>query len=555
VFGITQFPTFIGNAENSFNQELRRQEVNMKKIWWITGIVLVLAAAGFVFFRVRASGQASTTTDLVTTAVRRGTLTATLSAAGTVRFGQSAVIDWQTSGQVGDVYAKLGDQVDADQKLAALDPNKLSPSMINAKQSLIDAKKALDDLLNSKVQRAQALQAVDDAQKALDDLKQTAAENASQAQLALADAQQALKDAQKNRVKMNYPHTTDPLVIEKAHTDYLLAKQTHKEALKEYNKVKRKKMTNPERVQALNRLVTAEKDMNTKFAIYNWYLLDYTDDDIAQADGELAVAQANLEKAQADYDRLKNGTSQAAIDLAEATLADAQREYERVKDGPSQDDIDAAQAAVDAAQATLDQAHLLAPFSGTITEMDVNSGDLVSSGEQAFRLDDLSTVLVDLQISEVDINNLQIGQQVALTFDAIPTKEYNGEVTTVGVVGTGSQGVVNYPVTVQITDPDQSIKSGMTAAVSIVTAQHDSVLMVPNQAIRVTGQQRTVTVLFEGQQIPVQVTVGLTNETMSEVSGDQLREGDEVVINTSAAGTQNNFGQRGPGFIGGGFFR
>jgi HlyD family secretion protein len=529
----------------------------MKKTWWIIGIVLVLVAAGFVFYRVRASGRASTTTDLVTTTVRRGTLTATLSAAGTVRFGQSAVIDWQTSGQVGDVYAKLGNQVDADQELAALDPNKLSASIISAKQNLIDAKKALDDLLNSKVQQAQALQAVEDAQKALDGLQQTAAENASQAQLALAQAQQALDDAQKNRIKMNYPHTTDPLVIEKAHTDYLLAKQTYKEALKEYNKVDQKRLTNPERVQALSRLVTAEKDMNTNLAIYNWYQLGYTDEDIAQADGELAVAQANLEKAQADYDNLKNGTSQAAIDLVEATLADAQREYERVKDGPSQDDIDAAQAAVDAAQATLDQVHLLAPFAGMITEVDVNLGDLVSSGEQAFRLDDLSTVLVDVQVSEVDINALQIGQVVSLTFDAIPNKEYTGKVTTVGVVGTGSQGVVNYPVTVQISDPDQSIKSGMTAAVSIVTAQHDNVLMVPNQTIRVTGQQRSVTVLFEGQQIPVQVTVGLTNETMSEVSGGQLREGDEVVISTSTAGTQNNFGQRGPagGFIGGGFFR
>ena len=527
----------------------------MKKGMLISGILVVVLAAGFFGYRAYASSQAASQEEVQTATIERGSLTATLSASGNTRSGQSATIVWQTSGKVSEVALQPGDLVQEDQELAALDPNTLSTEVIEAKQNLIDAQQALDDLLNSKTQQAQALQAVEDAQQALDDLKQTAAENASQAQLALADAQQALTDAQKNRDKMNYPHTTDPLVIEKAHTDYLLAKQTHKEALKEYNKVKRKKMTNPERVQALNRLVTAEKDMNTKFAIYNWYLLDYNDDDIAQADGELAVAQANLEKAQADYDRLKNGTSQAAIDLAEATLADAQREYERVKDGPSQDDIDAAQAAVDAAQATLDQAHLLAPFSGTITEMDVNSGDLVSSGEQAFRLDDLSTVLVDLQISEVDINNLQIGQQVALTFDAIPTKEYNGEVTTVGVVGTGSQGVVNYPVTVQITDPDQSIKSGMTAAVSIVTAQHDSVLMVPNQAIRVTGQQRTVTVLFEGQQIPVQVTVGLTNETMSEVSGDQLREGDEVVINTSAAGTQNNFGQRGPGFIGGGFFR
>jgi HlyD family secretion protein len=264
------------------------------------------------------------------------------------------------------------------------------------------------------------------------------------------------------------------------------------------------------------------------------------------------VAKANLTKAQSDWENLKNGTSSTAIALAEAKLADAQRQWDRLKDGPTQEDISAAQAAVDAAQATLDQAHLVAPFTGTITEVDIKPDDLVNSSTVAFRIDDLSSIYVDLQVSEIDINNLQIGQQATLTFDAIPNKEYSGEVTAIGIAGTVSQGVVNYPVTVQITNPDQNVKSGMTAAVNITIAQHDNVLIVPNQAIRVSGGQRTVTVLFQGQQIPVQVTVGLTNATMSEVIGDLLREGDEVVINTSAAGATT--GARGPGFVGG-FFR
>jgi multidrug efflux pump subunit AcrA (membrane-fusion protein) len=123
------------------------------------------------------------------------------------------------------------------------------------------------------------------------------------------------------------------------------------------------------------------------------------------------------------------------------------------------------------------------------------------------------------------------------------------------MVGTSDQGVVNYPVTVQITNQDEKVKPGMTAAVSITTAQHKDVLIVPNQAIRVSGGQRTVTVLFEGQQIPVPVTVGLTNETESEVSSSQLKEGDEVVINSSAAGTTTGNAPGGGGsfrFFGGG---
>ena len=88
-------------------------------------------------------------------------------------------------------------------------------------------------------------------------------------------------------------------------------------------------------------------------------------------------------------------------------------------------------------------------------------------------------------------------------------------------------------------------KPGMTAAVNTVIAEHQDVLTVPNQALRATGGQRTVTVLFEGQQIQVPVTVGLTNETMSEVSGSRLQEGDTVLINASAATTNTNSGPGG----------
>ncbi len=518
----------------------------MKRIYWITGIVLVLLVAGFFSYRAYAAQRASAAAAVQTASVQRGTLTASLSSSGTVRSGQSAVINWETSGKVGDISVKLGDHVEADQVLAALDPSALSPAIINARQNLIDSKKALDDLMNSKLQQAQALQAVSDAQVALDQIKQTSATDSGQAQLTLANAQQAFDDAQRKRTALNYPHSSDPLVIQKAETDYVLAKAAYKDALQRFNLFSHKKLTNPERVAALNALVAAKQKMDQAFAKYNWYLMMPTTNDIAKADADLAVAQANLAAAQSAYDSLKNGPSDAATALAEAKLADAQRAWERVKDGPNPDDIAAAQAAVDAAQATLDQVQLLAPFSGMITELDIAPGDIVSSGKQAFRIDDLSSIFVDLQVSEIDINNLQIGQPATLTFDAIPNKEYTGVVTKIGVVGTVSQGVVNYPVTVQITNPDDVVKSGMTAAVSVVIAQHDNVLMVPNQALRVAGNQRTVTILFEGQQIPVQVSIGLTNETMSEVTGNQLKEGDEVVINPSNATTNSNRFQGGP---------
>ncbi len=508
-----------------------------KKTVWFLVIVIAVLGAGVVAYRALASSRASEDTALQTATVQQGALSTTLSSSGNIRAGQSATINWQASGKVTDIKLKAGDLVQEDQELAALDQSSLSTEMIHARQDLIEAQEALDDLLNSKLQQAQALQTVEDAQLELDNLLQAGVGEFSQAQLALANAQDALVDAQRNRTKMNYPHSSDELIVEKAQTDYLLAKQAYKEAMSEYNKWIKKNLTNKERVRALNTLVTAKQLMESKLAIYNWYLLPYTASEIAQADAELAVAQANLDTAQATYDNLKDGVSEAAIALAEARLDDAQRAWERVKDGASEEDIASAQAAVDAAQASLDHATLLAPFSGTITEVNVSTGDLVNSGDMAFRIDDLVSLYIDLSVSEVDLASLEVGQAAIIEFDAIPDKEYTGLVTEIGMVGTVSQGVVNYPVIVMVTNADEDIRSGMTATVTIKTAERQDVLMVPNRAIRNSGGQQTVTVLFEGQQIPVTVTVGLVGDSMSEITSSQLRAGDTVVINGSSAAT------------------
>jgi HlyD family secretion protein len=529
-----------------------------KKTIWIWVLLFVLIAAGAVGYKVYASNRSSAATEIQTETVTNGSLSSTLSSSGNTRAGQTATIVWEASGKVGDVTLKPGDIVEADQVLAALDPNTLSSEMIKAKQDLIDAQQNLDDLLNSKSLQAKAMQAVEDAQTALNSLKQNAAKESSQAQLAVATAEEALSDAQDNRLKMDYPHSSDKLVIEKAETNYLLAKKAYNEALNNYAKYANRALTQPDRVRALNQLVSAKQALTTALATWNWYQSGYSENEIAQADAEVAVAQANLEKVRADYELLKGGSSQAEIAMAEATLADALRSYERVKAGASKTDIEAAQAAVDAAQATLDHATLLAPFGGTITEVDIATGDLVSTGDGAFRIDDLASLYIDLQISEVDLSSIEVGQKATLEFDAIADKTYNGEVTGIGMIGTVSQGVVNYPVTVRITDADEDIRPGMTASISIITDEVADALLVPNKAIRTSNGQRMVTVLFEGQQIMVPVSVGLVGDSYSQVVSDQLREGDIVVINgtTSTTTTTNrqmegNF-MVGPGFEAGG---
>ena len=219
--------------------------------------------------------------------------------------------------------------------------------------------------------------------------------------------------------------------------------------------------------------------------------------------------------------------------LATAKLDDARREFDRLNNG-NMADIMAAQARVDAAQATLNLARVISPFAGTVTESYPLPGDQVSPEATAFRLDNLSSLLVDVKVSEVDINNVTIGQPVTLTFDAILGREYHGEVIEVTQAGTADEGVVNFTVTVELTDADAMVKPGMTAAVNIVVEEMNDVLMVQNRAVRLVDNQRVVYVLENGQPVKKEITLGSSSDTLSVLAGGEVKEGDMVILNPPA---------------------
>jgi HlyD family secretion protein len=226
--------------------------------------------------------------------------------------------------------------------------------------------------------------------------------------------------------------------------------------------------------------------------------------------------------------------------LAKAKLDDARREFDRLDSG-NMEEITAAQARVDAAQATLNLARVISPFAGTVTESHTLPGDQIGAGDVAFRLDNLSSLLVDVQVSEVDINSVSVDQPVTLTFDAILGKEYHGEVVEVTQAGTVDQGVVNFTVTVELIDADSLVKPGMTAAVNIVVEEIRDVLLVQNRAVRLVDGQRVVYVLENGLPVQKDVTLGSSSDTMSVIAGGDIQEGDAVILNPPA-----EFGPGGP---------
>jgi HlyD family secretion protein len=149
----------------------------------------------------------------------------------------------------------------------------------------------------------------------------------------------------------------------------------------------------------------------------------------------------------------------------------------------------------------------------------------------AFRVDNLSNLLIDLEVSEVDINSVSVGQEVMVDFDAIQTKSYQGEVVEIAGASIKATGSANFRVTVELIDADELVKPGMTASVVVQVRDVEDVLLVPNRAIRMLNGQRVVYVLKDDETLDaVEIRLGLKSDVYCEEIGGNLQAGDLIVL-------------------------
>ena len=141
-----------------------------------------------------------------------------------------------------------------------------------------------------------------------------------------------------------------------------------------------------------------------------------------------------------------------------------------------------AQISMENLQDTMNNYTITAPISGTVIEKDVKAGDALTSGTTLCVLYDLSYLEMVINVDELQVSDLSVGQSVQVTADAVPDKTYVGEVTRVSMKGSSSGGTTTYPVTVRIDDID-GLRPGMNANAEIVVANAASALCVPNAAI------------------------------------------------------------------------
>lgn len=454
----------------------------MRKTIIITVVaVIVVAGAGLFVLRWLRGSQGAAEADLQTAQVRRGTLTATVGTAGTIQSTNSVNLSFQASGQVKEIRIKEGDQVKAGQALATLD----------AADVELQVGQAEIGLANAQIKLAQAK-------------KGPTAEELAAAQASLASAEASLKALQAG------PSASD---IEIARLKY---------------------------EQAKDQLWSAEAQRDATCGNPNA-------SGAAKDQAQAAVASAGMaaEIARIQYEQAQKGPTDKDLRAAESQVAQARLSVSKLTNMPVAEDIRTAENAIKQAEITLQQAKLkLAPytlsalFDGTIARLSLQVGQSVSPSTQVGLLAVPESLDINADMSEIDVARIEVGQEVDIVLDALPSSTFKGHVTKVASTGTATQGVVSYPVTIHLDKADPAIKPGMTANATIIVDRRDNVLMVPTRAIRSQGNQRLVRVLYQGQTIDVPVEVGLTGDTNTEVLGDALKEGDVIILNPASNQTQ-----------------
>ncbi|MBI5652164.1 MAG: efflux RND transporter periplasmic adaptor subunit [Chloroflexi bacterium] len=408
----------------------------MKRILIILIALTIVIAGGVYYWQTQNKPATTTTARTQTATVQRGSLVATVSAAGNVTAPKQVALAFQTSGRVTKVNVQVGDRVQKDQLLMELDATDL--------------------------------------------------------QYAFRNAQISLSTAQMNYANAKIENALNPNKLLTARAGLDKARVTLEQAQGEYNRIAWR----------------PDVGMTSQAATLQQATIDY----------QVALANYN--------------TNAATINDAALKSAEASLENSKI--------------ALEQAQRNLDKTKITAPYAGLVSVVNFNVGDTAGTGA-AVTIVDLSKLEVKVTVAEVDIAKIKSGATAQMTLDALTGKTYAAQVSAVGPIGTVTQGVVNYPVVLTITNADDAIKPGMTCNLSIIVESRENVLIVPTRAVRSQGNQRIVTVMSGDKPTSVPVRTGLSSDSSIEiVSG--LNEGDVIVISQTTTTSQSGGGQ--PGGIG-----
>ncbi len=477
--------------------------------------------------------------DTVTTQIRTAAdVTSQVSAAGNIQLSAQQFVVLETNGVVQEMAVRVGDEVAAGDLLAALDP--------------ADAEKAVERALLNLASAQLSLEKLYDETDPAD----------------IASAAADLESAQENLADLyNGPNTLE-VAAARSNLASAWAKYNDLQAGPSEEK-KIQLSTNMRKFQvALDEARRAWEPVSWRpdvgrtpqAAAYEKATIDYEnakaayDEAVAPASAaDLQAALSQAQNAQKQLDDLLESATSAEIAAAEAQVASKAATLADLRAGPNANDLESAQIAVDKAFLDLQDAaddlaatRLLAPMDGSILAVNLTVGQQVNSGTSAVTLARRDDLELEVNVAEVDVSKLSLGQPAQITLDALPGEEFEGEVLSIAPSADSQSGVVNYPVTLRLINPDSRVRAGMTAVATVVNQSGLSGWLVPASAVRSVGDSPRVMVLRNNQPTPVVVTVGAPQGEWVVVESPELQAGDRVVGTTATFINDENPFQFGP---------
>lgn len=278
--------------------------------------------------------------------------------------------------------------------------------------------------------------------------------------------------------------------------------------------------------------------------------------DVARIDLEKASSAAATAASEVRAAEARSAAARSSLRTAEAGVQVAQNELEN-----NRITVQSRQLAVQRMKKDLESTKIRSPILALVIERAAVPGQLVQSGELLFRLwDPNKPIILHANINEADIGRVEVGQRAYFTLAAFPDRKFEGKVVNVRKIPMNIQNVVNYSVVVEGGAAEKQVFPGMTADLTIATAQRSEVITIPLSAIRFRPQEEdlreaasreraaypggeVVWVIGAGDRLrPVGVRVGITDTRFAELLEGEVAEGDQVVV--GFAGAEEAFGRR-----------
>jgi len=399
-----------------------------KKLILGIAAVAAFAFAGYYFW---GSGTAAPT--YMTAKIERGNLRNTVTATGTLQAVTTVQVGSQASGTISALYADFNSAVKKGQVVAQLDPA-VSKAQVDQGRATLQQAQASLQLARAGVTNSRA--AVSDSQA-----------RALAARSTVQNSQAGVSSAQAN------------LAVLKAQQDDALSLLKQQESL-------------------LKSGVIAQRDYDTAKTAYQ----------AAEARYNQAAAQVNM----AVYTEQSASGAGIAQSQAQVQQSQAQVQQSQAQVQQAQAQVQQAQAALSLAEVNLTHLTITSPIDGIVVSRNVDVGQTVAASLSAPTLftiaNDLKQMQVIANIDQADIGLVEQAKSVKFSVDAFPGKDFDGKIEQMRLNPTNVQNVVTYNVVIDVSNPEQKLKPGMTANLTITIDERNNVLKVPNSALRFTPQ-------------------------------------------------------------------